>query len=211
MTSLLYTAELDLAEEDIRPFLDWYAYRHVPDLFPLGFRSCACYRTLGGDMNLFDVYEIPGHEVFSHPGYRRMNERDRHAPPILAKRRKKAHTIYRQVALDGIEPEAAPSLDADWIVVVRFDLTAEPSSVAKALSSNLAPWRDCGVVRSRLGVRTQDHPNYTTHRPSFMLVLESDRDQSGTGLVTMAVEAIAPSASSPDGFAARRVVPWPTN
>jgi len=93
MTALLYTAELDLADADVRPFLDWYAYRHVPDLFPLGFVSCACYRTSGADMNLFDIYEIPSHEVFSAPGYRRMNERDPYAARILEKRRNKAHTI----------------------------------------------------------------------------------------------------------------------
>ena len=63
MTSLLYTAELDLEEGDIKPFLDWYAYRHAPDLVPLGFESSACYSTIGGDMNLFDIYEIPNRDT----------------------------------------------------------------------------------------------------------------------------------------------------
>ena len=68
LSSLLYTAELDLAEPDIKPFLDWYAYRHAPDLVPLGFESSACYGTTGGDMNLFDIYEIPNRDLF----YRRV-------------------------------------------------------------------------------------------------------------------------------------------
>ena len=68
MTSLLYTAELDLAEPDVKPFLDWYAYRHAPDLVPLGFGSSACYGATGGDMNLFDIYEIPNHDIFFQSG-----------------------------------------------------------------------------------------------------------------------------------------------
>src|SRR3954462_196919 len=99
LNSLLYTAQLDLAQPDLKPFLDWYAYRHAPDLVPLGFQSSACYATTGGDMNLFDIYEIPGNEIFANPDYRRMSVRDTYAPPILAKRRNKAHTIYRQHSL----------------------------------------------------------------------------------------------------------------
>ena len=105
MTSLIYTAELDLAEPDMKPFLDWYAYRHAPDLVPLGFESSACYTTTGGDMNLFDIYEIPNHDLFSGAGYRRMNERDKYAAAILQKRRNKAHTIYRQHDLKASDTE----------------------------------------------------------------------------------------------------------
>ena len=106
LSSLLYTAELDLAEPDIKPFLDWYAYRHAPDLVPLGFESSACYGTTGGDMNLFDIYEIPNRDLFFGAGYRRMNERDKYAAPILEKRRNKAHTIYRQHHVEGLSPDA---------------------------------------------------------------------------------------------------------
>jgi hypothetical protein len=208
MMPLLYTAELDLADPDIAPFLDWYAYRHVPDLFPLGFQSCACYRTLGGDMNLFDIYEIPDHAVFTHPGYRRMNERDRYAPPLLAKRRQKAHTIYRQIALGGHADSPEPSLDADWIAVFRFETPAEPDAIASTFAG--PAWRGRGITRARLGVRTQDHPTYTTHRPSFMLVLECDEDPSEINLVTSAAKAIPSSTSNVDQFSARRVFPWPT-
>lgn len=210
MTPLLYTAELDLAEADIAPFLDWYAYRHVPDLFPLGFQSCACYRTIGGDMNLFDIYEIPDHAVFAHPGYRRMNERDRYAPPLLAKRRQKAHTIYRQIALGDHADNPGPSLDADWIAVLRFETADDADAIESALAGPRTAWRAQGVTRARLAVRTQDHPTYTTHRPSFILALECDHDPSGADLIASAAEALPSSASNLDRFSARRVFPWPT-
>ena len=54
-TPLLYAAELDLPEEDVEPFLQWYAYRHAPDVYQVGLQSCTCYRVLGGGMNLFDL------------------------------------------------------------------------------------------------------------------------------------------------------------
>ena len=135
LSSLLYTAELDLAEPDIKPFLDWYAYRHAPDLVPLGFESSACYGTTGGDMNLFDIYEIPNRDLFYGAGYRRMNERDKYAAPILEKRRNKAHTIYRQHHVDGLSPDAGVRLDADWITVTRFDSSIEADGIARVLSA----------------------------------------------------------------------------
>ena len=45
-TPLLYTAELDLADADIEPFLEWYAYRHAPDVYEVGLLTCSCYRAL---------------------------------------------------------------------------------------------------------------------------------------------------------------------
>lgn len=206
MASLLYTAELDLAEEDVRPFLDWYAYRHVPDLFPLGFESCACYRTEGGDMNLFDIYEIPGHEVFAHPGYRRMNERDRYAAPILAKRRAKAHTLYTQLPLG---PAGDGLLDADRITVARFDTGEAP----EALAARLAASGIVGAGRGRLGCRTADHPVYTTHRPRFMVVIEAPGEAPGEAPAAdpeALAAAIGSDASRLDTFSARRIYPWPT-
>jgi hypothetical protein len=201
MQSLLYTAELDLAEEDVRPFLDWYAFRHAPDLFPLGFASCACYRTADGDMNLFDIYEIPGHDLFTAPGYRRMNGRDPYAAPILATRRNKAHTIYTQQAL------GTPSgglMDADWLTVARFDTDEQPDAVAARLTAALPS----GIAQGRVGTRTVDHPVYTTHRPRFLVVLEwSERPPADA---SRQLRKAVGEAERLDAFTARRLYPWPT-
>src|SRR5690606_35392384 len=95
-TPLLYTAELDLADGDIEPFLQWYAYRHAPDVYQVGIRTCTCYRVSGGDMNLFDLYELPDWALFETERYRGMADRDPYMAPLMQKRRNKAHTIYDQ-------------------------------------------------------------------------------------------------------------------
>jgi hypothetical protein len=66
---LLYTAELDLPDADIEPFKQWYASRHAPDVYHSGFLTCTCYRMRGGDMNLFDLYELQDWAIFEHPRY----------------------------------------------------------------------------------------------------------------------------------------------
>jgi hypothetical protein len=214
MTSLLYTAELDLAEPDVKPFLDWYAYRHAPDLVPLGFESSACYSATGGDMNLFDIYEIPNHDIFSSAGYRGMNERDTYAAAILEKRRNKAHTIYRQHQVDSLGPNAGARLDADWITVSRFDGTVDADGIAAALSVQADEWRREGVGAVRFGSRTKDHPVYKTTRPHFMVLLEwQSRPSDGAMLIERLVQKLAAKGtiSRQITFQGHRIYPWPNN
>lgn len=94
MTPLLYTAELDLDEADVPAFLDWYAYRHAPDVYVVGLLTCACYRVHGGDMNLFDIYELPTTALFETARYQGLGAADPYMAPLMAKRRNKAHTLY---------------------------------------------------------------------------------------------------------------------
>jgi hypothetical protein len=214
MNTLLYTAELDLAESDIKPFLDWYAYRHAPDLVPLGFESSACYGTTGGDMNLFDIYEIPNRDLFYGAGYRRMNERDRYAAPILEKRRNKAHTIYRQHHVDSLSSEAGIRLDADWITVTRFDSSHEADGIAQVLSRRAEAWRRENVAGVRLGSRTTDHPVYTTTRPHFMVLVEwQGQPMAGTALIEGLMRGLAAegTVSSQITFEGHRIYPWPND
>ena len=211
MAPLLYIAELDLMEADVEAFLNWYANRHAPDLFSIGFRSCTCYRTSGGDMNLFDAYEIPGHHVFADPHYEGLSRRDAYAGPILAKRRNKAHTIYEQALLDRVAVEPVPPLDADGIVVARFEMSGELEAIGAEFSGHLANWRDAGVVRARLGIRTHDHPTYTTCRPRCILLLECNRRGSECDVLASVAGTALALGSRLDLFSARRLYPWPTD
>jgi hypothetical protein len=217
MTSLLYTAELDLAEPDIKPFLDWYAYRHAPDLVPLGFESSACYTTTGGDMNLFDIYEIPNHDIFASAGYRRMNERDKYAAAILEKRRNKAHTIYRQHALAIKGLDARSPLDADWITVSRFDSTADADAIIGVINSHIEDLSGedlSGIAAVRFGSRTTDHPVYTTSRPHFFLLLEWERRPlAGVTWIERLTQKMmaAASISRQITFEGHRIYPWPND
>ena len=41
---IVYVAELNIAPADLPVFSAWYAGRHAPDLYQLGFRTCTSYR-----------------------------------------------------------------------------------------------------------------------------------------------------------------------
>lgn len=209
MTSLLYTAELDLAEADMKPFLDWYANRHAPDLYPIGFKSCACYLTDDDRMNLFDIYEIGGHHIFAGAGYARLKGRDKYAAPIEATRRNKAHTIYEQ--FEGFPgcPSQDPSLDADWVVAARFDTREPPEEITAKLHDLVEKMLSGSVARARLGVRTTDHPVYTTTRPQFMVFLEADA-RPETSIAGDLVRQLGTFSSNVICFTGRRLYPWPT-
>ena len=49
-TRKLYTSELDIPEEHIDAFVNWYAFRHAPDIYQIGFDVCTSYRGIAGDM-----------------------------------------------------------------------------------------------------------------------------------------------------------------
>jgi hypothetical protein len=209
MKSLLYTAELDLAEPDMAPFLDWYAGRHAPDLYPIGFRSCACYRTDDPAMNLFDIYEISGHDIFTGAAYARLKRRDPYAAGIEGRRRNKAHTIYEQFEAFAGSVAEDPSLDEDWIVTLRFDAADDPAALSARLGGVVKNALARGCSRARLGVRTTDHPMYTTTRPRYMLLLEAER-QPEPAIATALREHLTGFASNVIGFTGHRLYPWPT-
>ena len=162
-------------------------------------------------MNLFDIYEIPNHDIFASPGYARMNARDKYAVPILEKRRKKAHTIYVQheLSLNGLVTNQS-RIDADWISVFRFDSAAAPGHVAEILAGE--SWKGTGVDMVRLGTRTTNHPVYTTERPQFLISFEGQRRLAGVESIIERVERdieTKASVSRRISFDGHRIDPWP--
>ncbi|MGE0224887.1 MAG: hypothetical protein AB7S57_16590 [Acetobacteraceae bacterium] len=206
---LLYTAELDLPEADVEAFSDWYAYRHTPDLYQAGFLTCTCYRVLGGDMNLFDLYEAPGWEIFENPRYLGMRGRDPYMAALMEKRRDKAHTVYEQRL---IQPEPGDGwLDADWIAVVRFDAPPEADAeIESALSEVFPRFASQGLRRIRFAHRTKDHPRNPTHRPRCMVVSEwPQAPAEGADITAMLRQKFGPALSRQDAFTGTRIYPWP--
>ncbi|MGE0420069.1 MAG: hypothetical protein AB7O80_24960 [Acetobacteraceae bacterium] len=203
---LLYTAELDLAEEDITPFLQWYAYRHAPDVYQVGIRTCSCYRVLDGDMNLFDLYELPDWRLFETERYRAMPGRDPYMAPLMQKRRNKAHTIYDQRLVLPASDE--PCLDADWIAVARFFAPAEADeSIIAALTAAFPALAAAGATRLRYATRGKDHPRNPTFRPRAMAVVEWPHAPPAD-VALMDLLAPLGGATELSGFTGHRVYPW---
>jgi hypothetical protein len=203
---ILYTAELDLPDEDIEAFTNWYAGRHAPDLYQAGFDVCTCYRATRGGMTLIDFYEAADWSVFEADAYRQIGPRDVYGPPLMAKRTDKAHTVYAYRAGDGEHPP----LSADWIGFARF---AAPPPALDALQSALvgplgAELRDAGARHVRLAERGRDHPRNPTHRPNAILLAEWDSEPPGSVDVAASVGRLIDAAEL-DGFVGHRLYPWP--
>ena len=205
---LLYTAELDLDAADVERFLQWYAFRHAPDVYQVGFQTCTCYRVLGGDMNLFDLYELPAWDLFETPRYLGMRGRDPYMNALMARRRNKAHTVYDQCV---IAPDASgPCLDADWISVFRFAVPEEADEAIGELLTRHQPLLASGSRRIRYAVRGRDHPRNPTFRPRCMVVAEWDArpsDDSG-GIADLLFDAAGDAIADDSAFVGQRVYPW---
>lgn len=206
---LLYTAELDLAEADIEPFLQWYAYRHAPDVFRAGFHTCACYRVDDPGMNLFDLYEIPSWNLFETAWYRGMGGRDPYMAALMAKRRNKAHTVYEQRAIAPNAP--GPCLDADWVSIFRFAVDDETfdDAIVAALTRHQPLMAASGLKRIRYATRGQDHPTNPTFRPGGMVVAEwSDKPPADCGIPDVLHAAAGEAISDDSAVTGYRVYPW---
>ncbi len=209
-TPLIYTAELDLDDADVEPFLDWYAYRHAPDVYRAGFQTCTCYRVSGGDMNLFDLYELPSWDVFETPHYREMRGRDPYMDALMAKRRNKAHTVYEQCLIAPYSDE--PCLDADWISVFRFAVPDDADEAIAAILARHQPlFAASGLRRIRYAVRGRDHPRNPTFRPRCMVVAEwAEQPPADTGIPDVLFDAAGDTITDDTAVTGRRVYPWPS-
>ncbi len=205
--TILYSAELDLAEADIPAFSAWYAGRHAADLYQSGFTVCTCYRAVRGGMDLIDFYEAPSWDVFESPAYRAIGPRDVYGPPLMKKRTDKAHTVYDYKAT--APGSASGPFSADWITFARFAATPEDAQkLAAALSGpDGAALIAAGASRVRLAERGRDHPRNPTHRPPFILIAEWNREPPGDDTGEFVAARIATSGL--DRFMGFRLYPWP--
>jgi hypothetical protein len=210
-TRKLYTSELDLAEEHIKPFFDWYAYRHAPDIYQIGFEVCTSYRAIEGDMAIFDLYEINTVDVFDTAKYRAVSANDPYSDALLANRKAKAHSVYTQVYVAPEPEDLRPLLNCDWLRVDRFN-TVNTSNEA------LADYLDAGEAerillsgakRLRLAARTKAGPKHVSDRPTFILLSEWTDKPAITDIGTMLAKRLRNDMSEQSVFVGYRVYPWP--
>ena len=82
---ILYTAENEQPSDSLDKFMEWYAWRHVPDVYRLGFLTCASYRAVEGGFNVLGIYELKSVSIFETPGYKNVQPKDNYQPPIVAR------------------------------------------------------------------------------------------------------------------------------
>ena len=209
-SGILYTAEMDLPDADIEPFLAWYAFRHAPDLYQAGFHVCTCYRAVEGDMNILDVYQAASPDVFTSPVYRSMMANDPYGRELMLRRRNKAHTIYAQLAGAPLTNCQAAKLDADWVSLIHFAaqevVAAEIAEFMVADGDLIAP----AAKSWRLAHRTADHPTNTTFRPRCLLLIEwGERPPPHVRPAKHLQDRCGGEVSQMDSFVGYRIYPWP--
>jgi len=209
-TRKLYTSELDLPEEHIKPFFDWYAYRHAPDIYQIGFEVCTSYRAIEGDMAIFDLYEINTVDVFDTAKYRAVSANDPYSGPLLANRKAKAHSIYSQLYVAPEPEDTRPLLNCDWLRVDRFNAGEVTSdAISEYLNSGEAERiLLAGAKRVRLAMRTKAGPKHVSHRPPYMLMSEWADKPAVADIGTRLAATFGNSISDQTVFVGYRLYPW---
>lgn len=209
-TRKLYTSELEIAEEHIDAFVNWYAFRHAPDIYQIGFDVCTCYRGIAGDMTIMDLYEIASVDIFDTPQYRAIAQTDPYSAAILAHRSRKAHTIYSQLYVAPAPVDTRPLLNADWISVERFGL-ADPDR--RALLDYLDAGEAerillSGAKRVRLAARTKAGPKHVSNRPPCMLLVEWPERPAGADIGERLGRRFGQALVDRSFFVGHRIYPW---
>jgi hypothetical protein len=207
----LYTSELDIADEHLDAFVDWYAFRHAPDIYQIGFATCTSYRAVAGDMKVLDLYEIDSVDIFDTPQYRNVALMDPYFVDVLAHRTDKAHSVYTQVHVAPPPVDDRPLLNADWITVERFEY-------AQAEHDSLVAWLEggeaerillAGAKRVRLAHRTKAGPKHLSNRPRWMLLSEWAQRPTLAEVGERLRERFGDALSRHSCFVGYRLYPWP--
>jgi hypothetical protein len=209
-TRKLYTSELDLPEEHIKSFFDWYAYRHAPDIYQIGFEVCTSYRAIEGDMAIFDLYEINTVDVFDTAKYRAVSANDPYSGRLLANRKAKAHSIYSQLYVAPEPEDMRPLLNCDWLRVDRFGAGEITSDMLSAYLDGGEAERIllAGAKRIRLATRTKAGPKHVSHRPPYMLLSEWAEKPAIADVGMRLATRFGSSISDQSAFVGYRLYPW---
>jgi hypothetical protein len=207
---IVYVAELNIGPAELPAFSAWYAGRHAPDLYQLGFRTCTSYRGVEGAMDVIDLYEAASWDIVDSDGYRRMKARDAYAKPACAGRTDWTHTIYDYNA--RVAADRHPLLDADWITLLRFGATPEQEDAIAGwlLAEGEAAYAALGARSVRLLHRGRDHPTLKSRRARCALLAEWAEEPPAAARGDQLLPAgLARSLAPDDPFTGYRLYPWP--
>jgi hypothetical protein len=207
---IVYVAELNIAPADLPVFSAWYAGRHAPDLYQIGFRTCTSYRAIEGGMDVIDIYEAASWNILASDGYRQMKTRDAYAAPACAGRTDWTHTVYEYNARLAADRHAL--LDADWVTLTRFDAAPELEDALAVwlMAAGEAAYAALGARSVRLLHRGRDHPTLKSRRARCGILAEWGDEPPTVGRdLEVLPRAIAGELRRQEAFAGFRLYPWP--
>jgi hypothetical protein len=207
---IIYVAELAIAPVNLPDFYNWYAGRHAPDLYQLGFRTCTSYRAVAGGMDVIDVYEAAAWDIVTSEAYREMKARDGHASVACAGRTDWTHTIYQYNA--AVAADRHPLLNADWITLARFGASpdVEDAVAGWLLEAGEVAYAALGARSVRLLHRGRDHPTLKSRRARCALLAEWSHEPPRAGHGSAALpKNLADALDLDQPFIGYRLYPWP--
>ena len=206
----LYTSELDIAAEHLDAFVQWYAFRHAPDIYQIGFDVCTSYRSVAGDMTILDLYEIDSVDIFDTARYRAIAPADPYFSEVLSHRTNKAHSVYAQVVVAPTPVDGRALLNADWISVERFDHAGpDDEPLLRYLeATEFERILLAGAKRVRLARRTKAGPKHVSHRPRWMLLAEWAQPPGITDIGERLQLQFSDELSNRSFFRGYRLYPW---
>jgi hypothetical protein len=210
---ILYTAENEQPADNLDKFMEWYAWRHVPDVYRLGFLTCASYRAVEGGFNVLGIYELKSVGIFHTPGYKNVQPKDHYQPPIAARITARAHTTYRQRPLyPARSTEEMEGLDADWLALLRFAASpdTEEAIIRWFRDDGGRKGFDSSARAMRIAHRDGERPASVTHRPRCIIAAECDtRPPPGAQFWEPLQRRFGSAVTDADFYVGRRVYPWP--
>ncbi len=208
-TRKIYTSELEIPDDQIDAFVQWYAFRHAPDIYQIGFEVCTSYRAVAGNMAILDLYEIQSVDIFDTPRYRTIAQTDPYSAELLARRTDKAHGIYSQVFVAPEPVDTRALLNADWVSVERFDCEDETALTAYLDGGEAERILLAGAKRVRLVARTKAGPRHVSHRPRWILLVEWPQQPAIDDVGARLQAHFGSQVSATSHFTGYRLYPWP--
>lgn len=156
-TAAVYAARMDVDDDFLERFEQWYRDKHGPDLLRSGFFSCVAYHAIVGSPLVHNLYHIPSADIFESPKYQsaRTPVEDPQRPEVLSHVSNRSNTPYRQAITEGVS--SASPIVAEFVVGIECS-TVSPDDDAlghvEAFARSLAP----AVQAWRLCVRDGIHP-----------------------------------------------------
>lgn len=206
----LYTSELDIDAEHLGAFVQWYAFRHAPDIYQIGFDVCTSYRSVAGDMTILDLYEIDSVDIFDTPQYRAIAPADPYFNDVLQHRTDKAHSVYEPVFVSPAPVDGRALLNADWVSVERFEFDGPDDEPLRQYLAAGEAERIllAGAKRVRLARRTKAGPKHVSQRPRWMLLAEWAQPPALADIGSRLQARFGSAVSRPSFFRGYRLYPW---
>ena len=159
---------------------------------------------------ILDLYEIESTDIFDTAQYRGVAQIDPYSADILARRTRKAHSVYTQVQVLPIPIDDRPLLNADWISVERFDYALPDINVLQAYFADGEGERilEAGAKRVRLAHRTKGGPKHVSDRPRWMLLAEWPQRPTLDDVSQRLQARFGDAVANRSFFTGYRLYPW---